>query len=66
MNPYWCLVILMPTTVEANEGGKATILWGPDVLLAQDEAKARIRAARMIPAEYEDQIERITINVKPF
>lgn len=44
----------------------AAIITGPTVVIAKDDGHVSTIAARAIPAEFEDKLERVNITVRPF
>ena len=64
--PFQYLLILRPTEEEAKQAIQSDIIDGPITVLAKDEATARILAARAIPAQFEKDIDRIEVAVRPF
>ena len=55
---------------ERREKGKiaepAEIVVEPTAVLARDDAQAQLLAARAIPEDYIDRIDRLTVVVRPF
>jgi len=45
---------------------EAEIISGPSVMLANDERVVGLRAARGIPAEYDDNLDRVQVTIRPF
>ena len=63
---FECLAVLDPTDKEQKDGRRSRIILAAQVVLAKDENEVRQRAARLLPAEYEDQLYRVRILVRPF
>lgn len=60
-------VLLHPATdKDGKEHGKTEILKTPSTILAKDDKQVGILAAREIPAEHLDCLERVEIVVRPF
>lgn len=55
-----------PSEREYDKGTRPKVVMGPEVLLAKDDATARTLAAREIPDEFVDDIDKVTIVVRPF
>lgn len=56
------------TKKQEDEGAQAEhrILQPPTHILARDEREVTLIAARQIPAEYQDRLDRVEIAVRPF
>lgn len=63
---YEYVIFWEPSTKEENEGLKPTILLGPKPLLSNNEKTATMFASRQIPEKYSNNLEQITIAVRPF
>lgn len=50
--------------LEARE--KSKVLVAPTTVLADDEKEVTLRAAKQIPAEYDDKLADVQIAVRPF
>lgn len=60
-------VLLHPDTdKDGREIGKTEVLKKPSTLLAKDEKQVSILAAREIPSEHLDCLDRVEIVVRPF
>lgn len=63
-------VIYVPSeaqdSTQASTAKKPTILVKPDVVLAKDAESVKLKAARMIPVEFEDELHNVQIVVRPF
>lgn len=51
---------------DENSQDKAMIVINPGVILAESEAIATMKATRLIPAEYEDKLDQVTLAIRPF
>jgi putative ubiquitin-RnfH superfamily antitoxin RatB of RatAB toxin-antitoxin module len=61
------LILLHPATdKDGKDIGKTTILQAPKQELAKDEAQVGTLAARAIPAEHLENLDRVEIIVRPF
>lgn len=64
---YEFAVLLQP---KKNRDGKTTsqgkIVVNPTVVLAEDDEKAQLLAGRAIPEEHMDELDRLTLVVRPF
>ena len=45
---------------------KAVVLTNPTVMVADNDKVVAMAAARSVPAEHEDKLDRVQINVRPF
>ncbi len=59
-------ILLHPTEAELDAGKSTLLLVNPTYLLANDQNSATILAARKIPEEHLDKLDRIEVAVKPF
>lgn len=70
MKLYEYAVIYNPTpTKDENERGdkpKSKLVVGVTQALANDDKEAMLLAARAIPAEYTDKLDRVEIALRPF
>ena len=69
MKLYWIAAFYEPKKIDKEEpvtAEKPVIVLKPDVILAETEAIATMKATRLIPAEYEDRLEQVTVAVRPF
>lgn len=66
MKLFQYAVILHPTEDEKKAGKSATLVLGVQTVLAQDQNAAVIQAARAIPQEQMDKLERLEVAVRPF
>lgn len=55
-----------PNEDQSKKGEKAKILIEPKVILAVDESTAYMQAVREIPADKTDELEQITVALRPF
>ena len=55
-----------PTTGEELESKASIIVAAPKTIVAVSEKEVGIRAAKEIPAEYDDKLEDIEILIRPF
>ncbi len=61
------IAILLHPSHEDEKVGKSTeLLVKPNYILAQDQAAATIMAARQIPDEAIDKLDRVEVAVRPF
>lgn len=64
---YECAVIWVPTAeMEEEIGAKPKVVVPVTPIIAKDEKAVRIWASRAIPNEYSDDLDRVTIFVRPF
>jgi len=56
------VVYLVPT----QEGEKPVVIIDLTIEIAKDQAEVNLRAARKIPAEYENRLDEVVIAVRPF
>lgn len=66
MNPYLYVIVLLPTKKAHEDGETARMIGSLGVVLAPDEAGARLRAAREIPDELQDKIDRVRVRLMAF
>lgn len=59
-------IIWHPTEKECEQGAEPLILINPHSVLANNDDEVRIRAARLIPEGYLNQLKQIEIAVRPF
>ena len=59
-------IIWNPTEKQAKEGAKSKLVVEPSTLLAQDQEKANIMIARLIPEAHLEELDQIQIAVRPF
>ena len=59
-------VTLKPTPEDAKKGARETIIVQPSTCVAANESEAMTIAARAIPAEYADALDRVDVSVRPF
>lgn len=58
--------IMHPTEKQAEEGASSEVIVGLDTVLAADQNAALMIAARKIPDDYMDRLERIELVIRPF
>ncbi len=66
MKLFQYAVILHPTEDEKKAGKSSTLILGVQTVLAQDQNAVVIQAARAIPQEQMDKLERLEVAVRPF
>lgn len=59
-------IIQKPTKDEASAGAGDKLIVKPDYLVAKDQATANILAARKIPDDLLDKLDRVEVAVRPF
>ena len=59
-------ILLHPLAGRDEKQYPSELLVGPVTVLATDESKALILAAREIPAEYLERLDEVEIAVRPF
>jgi len=59
-------VICNPTREQAKEGAKAVMVLPPKHIMAVNPDEVTLRAAKEIPEEYEDKLDRLEVAVRPF
>lgn len=59
-------IIKHPSDKEMEDGAAASILVMPTVVLASDESKAMVKAARAIPEEEINNLDNLEICLRPF
>jgi hypothetical protein len=59
-------IILNPTVDEAKAGVQPRLLKDITTKIAVNQQAAMMSAAREIPAEYEDELDRVEVAIKPF
>lgn len=60
------IIFWQPDQEEAKKGVKAEMITPIKTVLATDIEKANILASREIPEKYLDQLDQVTIAVRPF
>lgn len=60
------VVLLHPTEKEKKDGVKTKMIVDVKRLVAADAGTATLLAARAIPTEFEESIERVQVVVRPF
>lgn len=63
---YEFAAILHPSEEQAKEGMKSKLIVDIQRQLASDESAATLLAARAIPEEYVNDLDRIQVVVRPF
>ena len=63
---YQYLIILHPTPKERKDGKRAELIDGIVTVLAKDDGEAMLKAARSIPDEHADKLDRVEVAVRPF
>lgn len=58
---YW-----LPTEKQIKEGQKEKIIKDITSILAADDKTANILVAKQIPDEYDNQLDQVTIALRPF
>lgn len=66
MQLFQYAVLKHPTEEEAKNGGKTTMIVEPKTVLAKDIQQATLLAARGIPEEHVEDLDRIEVAVRPF
>lgn len=66
MRLFQYAIFWVPSEEQKKTGSKAKILIPIKEILANDEASAQIQVSREIPDEYMDQLDQVTICVRPF
>lgn len=66
MKLFQYVIFWTPTEAQTKEGKKPEILKEMTTILAKDEQSANIMAARAIPDSHINELEQITIAVRPF
>ena len=59
-------IILHPTKKGAKDGEKSSLVGDLSTILAKDQDAAFLEAARSIPDEHSDDLERVEIALRPF
>lgn len=59
-------IFWQPSEDSIKKGVKPEIIVPPNTILAMDIEKANILASRQIPDKYLDQLDQVTIAVRPF
>lgn len=65
MRIFEIAVTFVPTNIVAA-AEEAKILVPPKPVLAKDEREAQIKAARLIPVEYDNRLDQVQVAVRPF
>ncbi len=55
-----------PENKDGETKEKAQLLVKPMPILAKTDQAANVQAARLIPVEFEDRLENVTVAVRPF
>ena len=66
MKVYEYCVVYIPTAREKKDGAIAEIIIKPNVLLADKESTASLKAAREIPEKYVNKLDQVEIKIRPF
>lgn len=66
MKVFQYVIFWLPTEAQVKEGTKPSVLNDLTTVLAKDEQSANILAARAIPEAYVNQLEQVTIALRPF
>jgi hypothetical protein len=66
MRVYEYLVFFEPDADDENDTRKAQIVVEPKVILAKNESTANTMAARAIPVEWENDLDLLTVVIRPF
>lgn len=66
MKLFQYVIFWTPTEAQAKEGKKPEILKELTTVIAKDEQVANIHAARTIPPDRIDDIDQITVALRPF
>lgn len=67
MKLFWIAAFYTPKKNDKkDEQAEAKIIVQPEVILADSEAIANMKATRKIPKEYENFLEQVTVAVSPF
>lgn len=59
-------ILLHPTKEESDRGEISKLIKAPTHLLATSDREAAIRAAREVPMELVDKMDRVEVSVRPF
>jgi len=59
-------ILWQPTDKERKDGKKAKIIVEPQFMLAKEVSAVNLKAAKLIPDEYDDQLDQIQIAVRDF
>jgi hypothetical protein len=65
MKPFLVTVVLNPTKDESDRGNAPMIAVPATTVLAKDESGARLKAARLVPAEHAEKDDRLEVFVLP-
>jgi len=65
-NPYKVWEFVAVLKKEKNDAWEAELIMGPKVFLASSRESALIQAARMIPKDYDDDMDDIEIVLRLF
>lgn len=66
MKIYEFAALFNPDDDEKKDGKKAEIIVKPTTILANDEKEAMLKAARAIPEDFVDKLDKVEIAVRPF
>lgn len=66
MKLFQYVIFWTPTEAQVKEGAKPIVLKDLTTVLAKDDQSANIMAARAIPDSHINELEQITIAVRPF
>lgn len=66
MQIFTYAVIFEPDLEDESETRKAKLIVEPTHILAKDAGAANLQAARAIPSEWEDDLDNLTVVVRPF
>jgi hypothetical protein len=66
MKIFQYAAILHPTEKEKKDGKRAELILELTTVLASNEAEAQLIAARAIPAEHADKLDRVMVALRPF
>lgn len=66
MKLFQYAIFWLPSEQQAKDGRKPEVLQEVTSALAKDEQSVNILASRKIPDQYLDQLDQITIAVRPF
>lgn len=67
MQVYMAVLILKPTQKQVfDDGAVPTIIGGPNVFMADNDAQAPAKAMMFLPDELKDKADRIEVAILPF
>lgn len=66
MELFQYVIFWTPTTDQAKEGKKPEIIVEFKTVLAKSKESANMLAAKEIPDKYNDEIDQVTIALRPF